>query len=97
MSGKGFLISTSKVDGNNQRHLRYEPTAVDPELAGQDVIQERMEDELSKLKTFKQDALESSLLETQEEISRKMAEDFRVRKLDAALHEMHRNKESTTV
>lgn len=90
--GSGFVIST-RANAESQ-YVRYETTAVDDELATDEIAAARMEDELAKLKTANADELEATLLQPQEAISRSMMEEFRLRKLDAALSDLHKKRES---
>ena len=88
-----FVISTKPE--NNDHYIRYETTtAIDNELDSDQVNELRMENEFQKLKSTNPDELESSLLEPQVAIGQKMNNDFRLRKLDAALSEYQRKKES---
>lgn len=90
--GKHFTISTKP--NPNSKYVRYEANAIDNELDTEEIAEARMEDELTKLKTANPDELETSLLETQEVINRNMVEDFRMRKLEAELSDLHRKKQS---
>ncbi len=91
-AGKKFFIST-KAD-TAPHYIRYEPTAIYDELQTEDITEIRMEDELSKLKTANTDELEASLMAPQDVIGQQMSTDFRMRKLDAALSDLHKQKQS---
>ena len=78
-----------------KHYVRYNVTdPIDNEIDNHSFAEIRMEDELHKLKTTNTDELESSLLEPQSAIGQQMSDDFRMRKLDAALADLHKRKES---
>jgi hypothetical protein len=92
-AGKKFFISTEADTAPH--YVRYEPKAIDDEMQTADITEIRMEDELSKLKTANTDELEASLMAPQAAIGQQMSADFRMRKLDAALSDLQRQRQSS--